>query len=436
MTAADSSSRVGSKRSFRRVALAFLGVTSLGAFIWWGYSLKWTGFGPTFNADGKWVPSKTLWDWLTLAGVPVMLALVAYIFSRKQKEIELRQTTDIQRENALQSYFSEISKLLLERNLGQSDAEDEVRVIARALTLSVLRSLDGDRKGAVMRFLIDARLVQGKLDIRDADLRNADLRHVYFHGFNLRNVDLRGAKLDWANFKNADGWEEAKLDRKWQVVAQAATRCSLETLLRGQDLRNANLKDMSLYNCDLRGTDLRGAVLDGAHFQEAIINERTILDSKWRLVYDVVNGKADVRKLHDVDFRHADLLAVNLEDSDLSGAKLDGANLSSAILNNSIMANVSASLADFSLASLAGATLKNARFILATFVETQFVKSDCSGKWFLLCDFVGADFTGAKLEGAKFSECTYDSNTKWPAAFAFPSDGLKLSEESNSMPPI
>ena len=46
-----------------------------------------------------------------------------------------------------------MTELLLDKKLRESEV-DEVRAVARARTFTVLRRLDGERKGALIRFLI------------------------------------------------------------------------------------------------------------------------------------------------------------------------------------------------------------------------------------------------------------------------------------------
>jgi hypothetical protein len=122
----------------------------------------------------------------------------------------------LQREASLQAYINEISELLIHENLGKSDEDAEVRKIARVRTLTVLRRLDGLRKGSVLQFLHESGLIdKGK-----------------------RIIDLRGAHLGGANLDHAD--------------------------LRGADLRGAFLFEANLIFADLRGADLRGANLDNA----------------------------------------------------------------------------------------------------------------------------------------------------------------------------
>src|SRR5690348_4729992 len=92
---------------------------------------------------------KTLWDWLQLLIIPVVLALGGYLFTytisrnerkaadrHNQTEREIAQ--DNQREAVLQEYIDKMSELLLHEKLRESQPKDEVRNIARVRTLTTL----------------------------------------------------------------------------------------------------------------------------------------------------------------------------------------------------------------------------------------------------------------------------------------------------------
>lgn len=98
-----------------------------------GYRFNWTGFNryisPQLKPNQQYQPEKTLWDWLQLLIVPVMLALAGFWFTQIQKSREQRTTKrrekierdlalDNQRESALQGYTDRLSELLLKRAFG------------------------------------------------------------------------------------------------------------------------------------------------------------------------------------------------------------------------------------------------------------------------------------------------------------------------------
>jgi len=153
--------------------------------------------------------AKTLWDLLGLLStlaIPVVLFQFQY---QEQKRAEQRNETEQEiaannlREEALRDYIDKMAdllidkklkiliadfsnekalKILLEQSKGTSPQDnpmlDAVLDVARARTLSILRRLDGDgeRKGSVVRFLIDAELVKELELLVAADLSNADLK--------------------------------------------------------------------------------------------------------------------------------------------------------------------------------------------------------------------------------------------------------------------
>jgi hypothetical protein len=121
-----------------KILLKWIGVglilVGLGSLILGGYALDWTGFGEHVNVKGEVEREKTLWDWMNLLIVPIVLALGGLWFSRQERkaereiEKERAQTereiaTDRQREAALQMYFDRMTELLLEKGLGTSKAE-------------------------------------------------------------------------------------------------------------------------------------------------------------------------------------------------------------------------------------------------------------------------------------------------------------------------
>ena len=58
-------------------------------------------------------PGKTLWDWLSLLGVPLSLAILGAWFQASQQ----KQANEEAREDVLQVYFDRLSTLLVDKNL-------------------------------------------------------------------------------------------------------------------------------------------------------------------------------------------------------------------------------------------------------------------------------------------------------------------------------
>jgi uncharacterized protein YjbI with pentapeptide repeats len=209
-----------------------------------GYTFHWDWTG--FNR-----PSKTLWDWLQLLGVlavPIVVGFGAVWFTTRQGKVADAENKDNQREARLQKYIDSMSELLLHEKLRDSAEEDEVRKIARVRTLTVLRGLDEERQGSVLRFLQEAGLI--RKDQRSIDLTGASLDWASLVGFDLHDADLRGAYLWGANLYRAN--------------------------LKGADLRDASLLGANLYDANLEGADLRGANLLEAKLGGANVTEEQL----------------------------------------------------------------------------------------------------------------------------------------------------------------
>ena len=139
--------------------------------------LVWTGrlrpgFGEireTVQAGEYFRPERTLWDWMELILVPVVLAAGAALFTwlndKRRQESEAQQARlqwetelDRSREDALQKYLDTMTDLLKD-GLHESEPDDVKRSIARARTVTVLRQLDGRRKAWLLEFLCASNLI-------------------------------------------------------------------------------------------------------------------------------------------------------------------------------------------------------------------------------------------------------------------------------------
>jgi pentapeptide repeat protein len=161
---------------------------------------------------------KTLWDWLQLLIVPVVLAIGGYLFtytiSRNERkaadrhnETEREIALDNQREAALQEYIDKMSELLLHEKLREAAELDEIVTIAQVRTLTVLPRLDAKLKKSLLQFLFDARLIyinRHIIDLGSADLSFADLNNAVLSNIDLSGANLVGAMLDFSNLTFAD----------------------------------------------------------------------------------------------------------------------------------------------------------------------------------------------------------------------------------------
>ncbi len=265
------------------VTVSVLVLLTLFAFSVWRYGWTWTGFVyytiPKSDTE-EFHPGKTLWDFMELLIIPLVLVVGGFLLNRAQRQQELdiaaeeRETErqiakDREEERALQSYLEAMTELLLEKKLRTSEEGSEVRSIARARTLTILRSLSGERKSSILRFLYEAELIDSEKTV--IVLRGAILREAFLWGANLREADLRGADLVGVDLREAS------------LVGAKLVGAKLRgAILVGADLRGAILREADLRRADLRGAILRGADLREANLVEADLREVLYNDAtKW-----------------------------------------------------------------------------------------------------------------------------------------------------------
>jgi hypothetical protein len=150
----------------------------------------------------------TLWEWVKLLVVPVVIAGGGIWFNRQQRDRELRNAEQRAQDEALQAYLDQMSGLLADRDrpLHRAQVGDSLSTIARARTLTVLPRLYGARKGSVLQFLSEAGLVSKASLVTEAG------HQTYNHVFYLDRADLSKVVLYWASLRGAV-LREANLSR-------------------------------------------------------------------------------------------------------------------------------------------------------------------------------------------------------------------------------
>jgi uncharacterized protein YjbI with pentapeptide repeats len=292
--------------------------------------------------------------------VPAVIAGGGIWFNRRQQARDQHNAEQRAQDDALEAYLDRMTELITTHNLGstKSDNDDrEVRVAARARTLTVLGRVDGKRAGRVLQFLYESDLINRDrcvLSLYSANLKQADL-----HGINLKGAHLRGADLRGANPPTAEDSliEASILEQQFfrtittiipAIVFHGVGHVSslgeydlggpdLEEVdleganlqganLKGANLKGANLKGTLLSRADLFGANLKGACLEGAHLKAGSPFSIFLLEGVTEHVTDP-RENALVERLHRMESEGPNLEEANLEGANLAGAYLFGANL-------------------------------------------------------------------------------------------------------------
>ncbi len=184
---------------------------------------------------------KTLWDWLQVILIPLVLTASTLTFMQQQNSLADEQF----KSQVLQNYTSLIQDLILHEGLLQSKPGDNVRTIARTQTDLAFRQLDKDRKINLLLFI-------SQLNLTDSSNPFINLAEVHFGDTDLSGANLSSSKLGRVKLGRAK-LREAKLNR---------------ADLSGTDLSYTNLSMTKLNEANLSGANLSGSDLVGVSFGE------------------------------------------------------------------------------------------------------------------------------------------------------------------------
>ena len=200
-----------------RTVAILVAIGALWRLIRIGYAYQWTGLGDAElpkQDNVEFRPKKTLWDWLQLLIVPIVLASAGFWFTMQQEDRQQRiedqraraeQQLEEQRaqDTRLQAYLDQMSVLMLDRKLLETEPGDPVHTLAQARTFTVIASLDAEHNRSVTRFLTDSKLT-GKGESSVALLKGIRVRHASLSGAFLSGADLSDDYPDHAELFEAD----------------------------------------------------------------------------------------------------------------------------------------------------------------------------------------------------------------------------------------
>lgn len=291
-----------------------------------------------YRFPGSGFAGKGLWDWLELLIFPVGFAIGGYLINSGIRERELKRTEEQQREQALKNYLEHMG-ILIHQELKDSKKSNPIRNMARAITLAVLRNLDGARKGLVIKFLSESELINMPvsenansseseypiISLKDADITGAELSGIISPRINLSGADLSGATLRGAylidSHLNSAIFSGANLE--WAYLNHAN--------IQGSNFEKANLDHAKLDTTNLYSAIFNGASLKSARLVNARLNDAKLVGAKLEKA-NLTNAD-----LTEADFQGAKLIGANLMNSILTRTNLKGAELTDAqVLNREL----------------------------------------------------------------------------------------------------
>ncbi len=315
------------------ILLAILSVSFILIFF---YPLAWTGF---ITNIGGIETRKTLWDWLELLIIPIVLAVGGYLFRKSEVRLTREQFIDDESEKAITNYIDYVEDFLptSPKKIDQTEVE-----ILKARTQMLLRKLDSERKGLVIRFLYDLSLI--KSDNPVIDFRFSELSQLRMANENLSRISLTGSRLDRGNFEGS------------------------------------HLNDANLASCSMIATKFPFANLHKASFDYSIINRGDFYRAKLKNA-SLIKTVAPNSNFHEADlegarFRSAYLVRANFSGANLTGASFVNADLRNANLSKTILVGANLRDANLMYANIRGADLTSADLTNAIVTQNQIQSSD------------------------------------------------------------
>jgi len=291
---------------------------------------------------------------------------------------------------------------------------------------------------------------QGNLsrgELEQADFFGAEFFAANFQNANLNDANLRGTDLRFADLTEvtARGADFFAAD----LVLATMQFASIERA----DLSFANLEGADMFGGSLLGSDLRAAILTAADLRfmtlhQSLIDSMTLLDPRWKRVWQLVNGKtttstftnldlsfADLRQagLRSMNFAGSDFSSSLLDDADLRGANFTNANLRfvsfrGALLDTNTVIDAKSRLAweivtegaegrdlhgtnlsstFLAFANMQNVNLTNANLSLAVMFQTDLRNSNLRNANFGSTDLRQANLLGCVTNGANFIGATF-----------------------------
>lgn len=225
------------------------------------FAPDWTGFGP-YNEKELGPKSKTLWDWLDLLIIPIVLTIIAWLFKEFEKVKSDEKEKSAQQSATCDNFIKIITELNLKHALATDKPKQGADKIARSRVNFVLNILDGDRKGLVLQFLYESELINKtpKILLNGANfkdsildgivLENSEIKGAYFHKASITSSNLNNSSFIGSDFSGADISNS-------EVGNTDLSYCNLSN----GKIQNMDLTSVNFEGANLNGTDLEGSTI-------------------------------------------------------------------------------------------------------------------------------------------------------------------------------
>ncbi len=411
-----------------------------------------------YDSSAQNVRNPTLWDFLELFIVPIILTLGGLLYERissqreqkrqkEERELEqkrqnleeqknraeiesrekLREITERERYQRvnLREFMDRIEARYASKGERLFDVDEPARATARARVKHVLHQADLKRKQHVIDFLLDSKLtlVTDERDAKHCLLEGFSLKQTDFCGLKMRRFDLTDVNLEGSRFEMAPDLSGACLSNANVSRVNFSGALLSDANLSGVHTNvepNASKKNQTFFShsqmerCDLSHTQLWNVQFDNATLIEAklyaaYLHKCTIAGESnlSQVMFGGENEEQEQRtRIEQTNFINSNLSQVKFMSCDIVNCTIDRCDLTQAAFFNAWLSNVDLrtsyidSSTDFSNASLEKVTLPTGELSGISFKNAQL--TDIS---FEDIDFTDANFAGAALRNVSFLGC-------------------------------
>ena len=249
------------------------------------YFLKLTVWVDITGFEGR-----TLWEWLDLLGVPLLIAFIAWRFEVSQKRLEyIRISEENKISHILEDKKLEITKKqvrfsVLNNALNEiyeikevnqiSDLESAVggiKDLARSKIYSTILMLDSIRNRIFFDYLQSTKSTVdfSRCKFNFSELVDCDLSNLKFPNAEFRKALCRNVKIDNTDFSNA------RLNGADFLGAKGERVNFSNAVLIGAEFGSSKLSHAKFINVEIQGVCFERADLSFADFTDAVIDDDT-----------------------------------------------------------------------------------------------------------------------------------------------------------------
>lgn len=242
----------------------------------------WTGFGK-YDEKISGPRAKTLWDWLDLLIIPIVLGVFGWLFKEAEKENVRKSDEERSQNDTLDAFIKIMTELIIKNSLTKKDSSIETRIIARTRINLAFGSLNAERKGQVLQFLFESGLIDIKPKI---NLNGSNIKNAILDGIVLSRVEIRGAYMNNSSIKDSN------------LNESTFTSCDFTNAdLSGSLTNNLDLSYTNLTGAKLKNMDLTSINFEGADLTNADLRESNILQSQLDGIFNKNNIKITKSKI-------------------------------------------------------------------------------------------------------------------------------------------